>query len=93
MPPSSRWFFCTEEDVLARLDATASDVNRVVATFRDDFSACDGRPQVIATGPDDGIDDSMYNATGFPWATVRRIVLREVTKLHRERSSGSMDGA
>ena len=80
MPPSSRWFFCCEEDILARLDETAHDVNRVVQMFRCEFNACDSRPQVIATGPENGIDDSMYNDAGFSWAAARHIVLREVLK-------------
>ena len=78
MPPSAHWLFLTEEEVLRRIDATARDVKRAVATFRDDYNACDGRPQVIATGPDDGIDDSIYNEAGFSWAAARQIVLREV---------------
>ena len=74
----AHWLFVTEGEVIARLKATASDVNCKVATFRDDFNTCDGRPQVIATGPDDGIDDSKYNEAGFSWMAARQIVLREV---------------
>ena len=72
--------------MIARLKATASDVNCVVATFRDDFNTCDGRPQVIATGPDDGIDDSKYNEAGFSWMAARQIVLREVHAVKKRHS-------
>ena len=72
--------------MIARLKATASDVNCVVATFCDDFNACDGRPQVIATGPDDGIDDSKYNEAGFSWMAARQIVLREVHAVKKRHS-------
>jgi len=86
MPPSAHWLFVTEGEVIARLEATASDVNCVVATFRDDFNTCDGRPQVIATGPDDGIDDSKYNEAGFSWMAARQIVLREVHAVKKRHS-------
>ena len=74
MPPSACWFFCTERDVSTRLDASGNDPEPVMALFQGDYDACDGHPQVIATGPDDGLDDSLYNETGFSWQATRRIV-------------------
>ena len=83
MPSSPHWFYCTEEAVCARLNASANDPKRALKLFRDDYKAGDhcGGPQIIATGPSDGVDDSRYSEAGFSWRVTAEVVMQEMLKL------------